>query len=125
MVRAEPLSNPSSRSPVRPADPVTQLRDDAGHAATALGNWASRTSTVVGKEVQRGLEAADYAVKQWTGYCNQADGCIRNTTQVERRDRLANRYGRTAPRQERTVRQDEDEGFAQPPPPRQHQDNYR
>ena len=126
VARAEPKppSHSSASSPARSADPVTQLRDNTGRAATALGDWASRTSSTVSKEVKRGLKAADHAVKQWTGNCNPADGCIRNTTQVERRDRLANRYGHTVSQGERPARQDEDEGFARPPP-RQYRDDYR
>ena len=111
-----PPSNSSASPPARSTDSITQLRDDAGRAATTVGDWASRTSATVNKEVRRGLEAADQAVERWTGRCNQPDGCGRNTVQVERRDRLADHHGHTISQRERPARQDEDEGFAQPPP---------
>jgi hypothetical protein len=102
------------------------LRDEAGRAATAVGDWASRTSATVGKEVRRGLEAADRTVGQWTGSCNQAQGCGRNTTQVERRDRWSDRRGgHTVTQRESSMRYDENQGFAPPPPPRQPRDGYR
>ncbi|MFZ1643508.1 MAG: hypothetical protein WAV07_19175, partial [Candidatus Contendobacter sp.] len=115
----KPKPPPSSPSPpTRSADSITQLRDEAGRAATAVGDWASRTSTTVGKEVRRGLETADRTVGQWTGHCNQVDGCGRNTTQVERRDRWSDRHGgnTVTQRQPPARSADEDEGFARPPP---------
>jgi hypothetical protein len=75
--------------------------------------------------VRRGFEAADQTVRQWTGSCKKADGCVRNTVQVERRDRLADRHGgNTVSQREPPTRPDEDEGFAKPPP-RQSRDDYR
>ena len=115
----KPKPPPSSPPPpARSADPITQFRDEAGRAATAVGDWASRTSATVGGEVRRGLETADRTVGQWTGRCNQADGCRRNTTQVERRDRWSDRHGgNTVTQRQPPVRSaDEDEGFARPPP---------
>ncbi len=116
--QAKPQPRPnSSPQPARSTDPITQLRDNAGRTATAVGDWASRTSSVVGKEVKRGLETADQTVGQWTGRCNRADGCGRNTTQVERRDRWTDRHrGNTVTQREPPARYDEDEGFAKPPP---------
>ena len=117
--QAKPQPRPnSSPTPARSADPITQLRDEAGRAATAVGDWGSRTSTTVGGEVRRGLETADRTVGQWTGHCNQADGCGRNTTQVERRDRWSDRHrGGTVTQRESPARS-ADEGFAEPPPRR-------
>ncbi len=115
----KPKPPPSSPPPpARSADSITQLRDEAGRAATAVGDWASRTSTTVGKEVRRGLETADRTVGQWIGRCNQADGCGRNTTQVERRDRWSDRNGgnTVTQRQPPARYADEDAGFARPPP---------
>jgi serine/threonine protein kinase len=121
VARAEPKPRPSSPSatpPARSADPVTQLQEDAGRAATELGNLVSRASTTVGKEVQRGLEAADQTVGRWTGRCHPADGC--QEARVERRDRWSDRHrGGTV-----SQRHDEDDGFAKPPP-RPYRDDYR
>lgn len=121
VVRAEPKPNqPSSYSsappPARSTDPISQLQGETGRAATAVGDWASRTSTTISQEVRRGMEATDQAVGRWTGRCNPGDACSRNTTQVERRDRWADRHGHTVSQREHPARQDEDEGFAQPPP---------
>jgi hypothetical protein len=119
MARAQSKPQPrpnASPPPARSTDPITQLRDNAGRTAASFGDWASRTSAVVGKEVKRGLEAADQTVGQWTGRCNRADGCGRNTTQVERRDRWNSPRGGMVTQREPPARYDEDEGFAKPPP---------
>ena len=122
--RAEPKS-PSRVTPptARSTDPMTQLRDDAGRAATEVGNFFSRAGATVGKEVRRGFEAADQTVGRWTGRCQPGDGC--QEARVERRDRWSNRQGGdTVSRRESSARRDEAEGFAKPPP-RPYRDDYR
>ncbi len=100
---ARPVSStppaPSTPPPTRSADPIQQFQNDAGRAAAdirrqteSFSRWLSRTSNTVGTEVRRGLETADRSVSQWTGHCNQADGCGQHV-RVERRDRWSNRYG--------------------------------
>ncbi|MDS4032248.1 MAG: protein kinase [Candidatus Contendobacter sp.] len=125
VTRVEP--SPPSHSatpPARSTDPMTQLRDDAGRAATEVGNFFSRASTTVGKEVRRGLEAADQTVGRWTGRCQPGDDC--QEARVERRDRWSDhrRGGNTVSRRESSARYDEDDGFAMPPP-RPYRDDYR
>ncbi|MFO1423591.1 MAG: protein kinase [Candidatus Competibacteraceae bacterium] len=125
VARAEPRpSSPSAAPPARSTDPITQIRDDAGRAATEVGNFFSRASTTVGKEVQRGLEAADQTVGRWTGRCQPGDGC--QEARVERRDRWSDRRGggNTVSRRESSTRHDEDDGFTRPPP-RPYRDDYR
>ncbi|MFO1420205.1 MAG: protein kinase [Candidatus Competibacteraceae bacterium] len=117
-----PRRNPDLPSPpARSADPINQFQEDAGRAATAIrreaeavGNWLSHA----GKEIQRGLDSANRAVNGWTGNCNQANGCGQST-RVERRDRWSDRHGAATPsRYARTAPDDENAGFAEPPPRR-------
>ncbi|MDS4070095.1 MAG: protein kinase [Candidatus Competibacter sp.] len=117
-----PRRNPAFPSPpARSADPIDQFQEDAGRAATAIrreaeavGNWLSHA----GKEIQRGLDSANRAVNGWTGNCNQANGCGQST-RVERRDRWSDRHGAATPsRYAKTAPDDEDAGFAEPPPRR-------
>lgn len=119
-VVSTPRRNPTPPSPpARSADPLDQFQEDAGHAATAIrreaeavGNWLSHA----GKEIQRGLDSANRAVNGWTGNCNQANGCGQST-RVERRDRWSDRHGAATPsRYAKTAPDDEDAGFAEPPP---------
>ncbi len=98
-------------------DFVRQFQNDAGRAvadvqrqAESFSRWVNRTGTAVGTEVQRGLETADRAVSQWTGRCNQPDGC-RRKAQVERRDRWSNRYGSAVSQDDR----DDEDASNQPP----------
>ena len=122
-LKSKPLSHSSASPPARSADPITQFRDDAGRAAVAVGDWASRASAVVNKEVRRGLETADQTVGRWTGRCHPTDGC--QETRVERRDRWSDRHlNHTVSQPEPPARYSEDEGFAKPPP-RQYRDDYR
>ena len=121
-VRTAPVPSTSSTPPPpRSADPIRQFQNDAGRAASdirrqteSFTRWLGRTSTTVSTEVQRGLETADRSVSQWTGRCNQADGCGQNV-RVDRRDRWSNRYGGA------TVSQNRGDGEAPNPPPRQPQ----
>ncbi|MDG4551351.1 MAG: protein kinase [Candidatus Contendobacter sp.] len=125
VARAEPRPpSRSATSPARSADSMTQLRDDAGRTAAEVGNFFSRASATVGKEVRRGLEAADQTVGRWTGRCQPGDGC--QEVRVERRDRWSDRHrgGNTVSQRGSAARYDEDDGFARPPP-RPYRDDYR
>jgi len=127
VARTEPKPKPSASSsapaPARAADPITQLRDDAGRAAAEFGNLVSHTSTTVSKEVKRGLEAADQTVGRWTGRCRPADGCPE--VRVERRDRWSDhRRNPAAAPPEPPTRYNPDDGFAKPPP-RPYREDYR
>ncbi|HRD50027.1 MAG: protein kinase [Candidatus Competibacter sp.] len=117
-VRAVPPTPPTP-TPTRSADPIRQFQNDASRAASdirrqteSFTRWLSRTGTTVSTEVQRGLETADRSVSQWTGHCNQADGCGRNV-RVERRDRWSHRYGGGVVSQNHA---DENEESPDPPP---------
>ncbi len=89
----------STTPPAQSTGSVRQFQNDASRAVTdiqrqaaSFTHWVRHTSTTVGAEVQRGLETADRTVSQWTGHCNQADGCNQKV-RVERRDRWSSRYG--------------------------------
>ena len=111
---------PKAKAPFPPAvratDPMIGLRDGAGRAAAALGDLVNRTSATVSLEVRQGLKTAERTVGQWTGRCDRADGCGRNTVQVERRDRWVSRPATTLTQRESRGRQDADESFVKPPP---------
>lgn len=116
MTPVQPKAKAPSPPAVRVKDPITGLRDEAGRAAAALGDLVNRTSATVSLEVRQGLKTAERTVGQWTGRCDRADGCGRNTVQVERRDRWVSRPATALTQGESRGRQDADEGFVKPPP---------
>ena len=117
--KSDPAERKESSAPssTRSTDPVTRIRDGAGRAASAIGEAVNRTSVAVSAEVRQSLRTAGRVVDQWTGRCNRAEGCGRNTIEVARRDRWSDRQGTVVTQRQAPARDaEEDDGFAKPPP---------
>ena len=114
------------RSAVAPPAPPARATGSAGFQRNAgrtttgirreaenFADWVGRKSSVVGTEIQRGLDSASRAVDEWTGRCGLTNSCPKRP--VERRDRWSRRGGQeTASQYPRSAPYD-DEAFRQRP----------
>lgn len=117
------------RSAVAPPAPPARATGSAGFQRNAgrtttgirreaenFADWVGRKSSVVGTEIQRGLDSANRAVDEWTGRCGLTNSCPKRP--VERRDRWSRRGGQETASQYPRPAPYDDEAFRQRPPRR-------
>lgn len=86
----QPVVSTTPPAATRSSDPMSAFQQDTRRTASDIrrgarnfGEWATRTGSSVGTEVQRGLDNANQAIGSWIGTCTNCQ----TSRPVERRDR--------------------------------------